>query len=189
MKEGGYHVKFRILFPTMKLKELIIIKLLSIDLSLASSGIAIFNNNELIHYEKIVTNKKDFENEDLRMNYIGNKIDEIINKYKIDTIVCENQFGGNNNQTILALRKLLGVISRVAYKHNIIPTYYLPSSWRKVLNINKGKSKDKKILAYEFLIKEGINIGEFHATGKDKNDDIVDSICIGLAYLKKNGGD
>lgn len=173
----------------MKLKELIIIKLLSIDLSLASSGIAIFNNNELIHYEKIVTNKKDFENEDLRMNYIGNKINEIINEYEIDTIVCENQFTGINSRIILTLRKLIGIISRVSYKHNIIPTYYLPSTWRSVLNINKGKSKDKKLLAYEYLIKEGIDIGEFHAKGKDKNDDLVDAICIGLAYLKKNGGD
>lgn len=167
-------------------KELIIIKLLGIDLSLASTGISIFEDDKLIHYEKIVTKKDKFENEDLRMNYVGNKIEQIINEYQIDTIVCENQFTSMNSQTILTLRKLMGVISRVAYEHNIIPTYYLPSTWRSILNINKGKSKDKKQLAYEYLLNEGINIGEFKTTGKDKNDDLVDSIAIGIAYLKDN---
>lgn len=140
----------------------------------------------MIHYEKIVTKKGDFDNEDLRMNYIGDKIECIINKYKITDIVCENQFTSVNSQTILALRKVIGIISRIAYEHNIIPTYYMPSSWRKILNINKGKSKDKKLLAYEYVTDQGITLGEFKTSGKDKNDDIVDSIAIGLAYLKKN---
>lgn len=160
--------------------------MLSIDLSLASTGIAIFNDKDLIHYEKIITKKIDFDNEDIRMNYIGNEIENIIIKYQINTVVCESQFTGQNSQTILKLRKLLGVICRVVYEHKIVPRYYIPSVWRKILGINKGKNSDKKKLAYEYVVNQGIELGEFKTTGKNKNDDITDAIAIGMAYIKEN---
>ena len=120
------------------------------------------------------------------MNYIGDEIEKILIEYQIDTVVCESQFIGQKSQTILKLRKLLGVICRVVYEYEIIPRYYIPSNWRGILNINKGNGTDKKKLTYKYVTNQGIELGEFKTTGKNKNDDITDAIAIGMAYIKEN---
>ena len=51
--------------------------LLSLDVSISSTGYAIFEENDLVTYGKIITKKKDFETEDLRINYICDIIKEI----------------------------------------------------------------------------------------------------------------
>ena len=84
----------------------------------------------------------------------------------------------------MSLKKLVGVVSRVCYLHGIVPIYMLASQWRKILNI-KGKKNEKKILTYEYVKENIIDIGELKSTGKDKNEDIYDSLAIGYAYLKK----
>lgn len=162
-----------------------IIILLSLDTSVASTGYAIFDEDKLIKYGKIVTNKKDFENEDSRLNYICDEIEMLIIKYEINEIVCENQFTSVNSKTILILRKLIGGIMRTANRFNINVHYYLPAQWRKILGINKGTSDDKKKKCYDYLIKNNIIDFEFVPKNKDKNDDICDAIGIGLAYLKE----
>ena len=49
-----------------------------------------------------------------------------------------------------------------------------------------GKQEnEKKILTYEYVKENIIDIGELKSTGKDKNEDIYDSLAIGYAYLKK----
>ena len=114
-----------------------------------------------------------------------NVIENIINEYKVDKVVCEDQFTSVNPKTTLTLRKLIGAIVRMTYEHDIDISYYYPSSWRKILGINKGKAKDKKIAAYNYLFENGIFTDKFIQSGVKKNDDIVDSICIGIAYLKE----
>lgn len=163
---------------------MIVIILLSLDASISSTGYAIFDEDKLIKYGKIVTNKKNFENEDLRLNHICDKIEQLIIKYEIDELVCEDQFASVNSKTILILRKLIGGIMRTANRFDINIHYYFPNEWRKILGINKGTSNDKKKKCYDYLIKNNIIDFEFIPKNKDKNDDICDAIGIGLAYLK-----
>jgi crossover junction endodeoxyribonuclease RuvC len=165
----------------------VIIILLSLDASIASTGYAIFNEEKLVIYGKIVTEKKKFETEDLRINYICDEIKELLLNYKIDEVVCENQFVSVNKSTILILRKLIGAIVRTVNEFNIEMTYYSPAQWRSLLKINSGKSIDKKEKAYKFLINNNIIDFEFISKGVKKNDDIVDAICIGIAYIKDKG--
>ena len=157
--------------------------LLALDTSVASTGFAIFNEKqEIITYGNIPTTKKDFETEDLRLNYIGNVIDELIKTYNVTDIIEEDQFTSINSKTILLLRKLVGVISRVAYKYEINIHYVYPSQWRAKLGI---KGKDKKLAAFNYLKDNNIiDLGELKTSGKKKNDDITDSLCIGLSYFK-----
>lgn len=164
---------------------MIVIILLSLDASISSTGYAIFDEDKLIKYGKIVTNKKNFENEDLRLNHICDKIEQLIIKYEIDELVCEDQFASVNSKTILILRKLIGGIMRTANRFDINVHYYFPNEWRKILNINKGTSNDKKKKCYDYLIKNNIIDFEFIPKNKNKNDDICDAIGIGLAYLKE----
>ena len=157
--------------------------LLALDTSVASTGFAIFNEKQgIITYGNIPTEKKDFETEDLRLNYIGNVIDELIRTYNVTDIIEEDQFTSINSKTILLLRKLVGVISRVAYKYEINISYVYPSQWRAKLDI---KGKDKKLAAFNYLKDNNIiDLGELKTSGKKKNDDITDSLCIGLSYFK-----
>ena len=153
---------------------------------MASTGYSIFNDGNLVKYGKIPTAAKSFKTEDLRINHIVNIIENIIDEYKVDKVVCEDQFTCVNPKTSLSLRKLIGVIVRMTYEHDIDISYYYPAQWRKILGINKGKAKDKKIAAYNYLFEKGIFTEKFIQSGVKKNDDIVDSICIGTAYLKEN---
>ena len=152
---------------------------------MASTGYSIFNDGNLVKYGKIPTAAKGFKSEDLRINHIVNVIENIINEYKVDKVVCEDQFTSVNPKTTLTLRKLIGGIVRMTYEHDIDITYYYPAQWRKILGINKGKAKDKKLAAYNYLFENGIFTEKFIQSGVKKNDDIVDSICIGIAYLKE----
>ena len=152
---------------------------------MASTGYSIFNDGNLVKYGKIPTAAKSFKTEDLRINHIVNIIENIINEYKVDKVVCEDQFTSVNPKTTLTLRKLIGAIVRMTYEHDIDITYYYPAQWRKILGINKGKAKDKKLAAYNYLFEKGIFTEKFIQSGVKKNDDIVDSICIGTAYLKE----
>lgn len=169
-------------------------RLLSLDLSISSTGYSVYeviekNSFEILTYGRIPTNKIDFlfngeYCEDKRTNYIGDVVNTIIQDYQIDKIVIENTFVGGNNSISMSLKKLVGVVSRVCYLQGIVPVYMLASQWRKILGIN-GKKNEKKIATYEFVRDNIINIGELKSTGKDKNEDIYDSLAIGYAYLKK----
>ena len=169
-------------------------RLPSLDLSISSTGYSVYeviekNRFEILTYGRIPTNKIDFlfngeYCEDKRTNHIGDVVNTIIQEYQIDKIVIENTFVGGNNSISMSLKKLVGVVSRVCYLHGIVPIYMLASQWRKILNI-KGKKNEKKILTYEYVKENIIDIGELKSTGKDKNEDIYDSLAIGYAYLKK----
>lgn len=160
--------------------------LLSLDASISSTGYAIFDEGKLVTYGKIVTEKKKFKTEDLRINHICDEIKELLLNYKIDEVVCENQFVSVNKSTILILRKLIGAIVRTVNEFNIEMIYYSPAQWRSLLKINSGKSIDKKEKAYRFLVNNNIIDFKFIPKGVNKNNDIVDAICIGIAYIKEN---
>ena len=169
-------------------------RLLSLDLSISSTGYSVYevvekNSFEILTYGRIPTNKIDFlfngeYCEDKRTNYIGDVVNTIIQDYQIDKIVIENTFVGGNNSISMSLKKLVGVVSRVCYLQGIVPVYMLASQWRKILGIN-GKKNEKKIATYEFVRDNIIDIGELKSTGKYKNEDLYDSLAIGYAYLKK----
>lgn len=163
--------------------------ILAIDPSVASTGYCVFHNNKLIKYGNIPTDKNDFDNEDDRLNYIGDVIFYTLKEYDIKVVVMENQFIGNNVTTGMLLKKLSGVLCRVCKDIDEV-VYYTPAQWRKILGINK--SKDKKQSAFEYVNQnvEEVHFEKLIKSGKKKNEDIIDSICIGLAYLKggKNGG-
>ena len=83
-------------------------RLLSLDLSISSTGYSVYeviekNSFEILTYGRIPTNKIDFlfndeYSEDLRTNYIGDIVNTIIEDFSIDKIVIENTFVGGNNQ-------------------------------------------------------------------------------------------
>ena len=79
--------------------------ILALDLSTKSSGIAIFENENLIYYNCISSSSTDLIK---RINIMKDGIKEILNKYKIDIIVLEEVrpeggYGVGNQKTHKAL--------------------------------------------------------------------------------------
>lgn len=176
-------------------------KLLTLDLSISSTGFCIVNNDKILKCGRIVTegkilsskSKKHLEyeyfyanpNEDNRIYYIASTINELIKQYNIDTICIENQYIGRNPKTGLTLSKAKGSVVYVGLDNNVDIHYLQPTKIRKLLN-NKGGS-DKELISL-YIRRNYIDIGEFSdKTGKSKTSDIYDAIGVAIAFMKING--
>ena len=61
-------------------------KLLAIDASTKATGIAVFNDSELIHYECITSSSQDLIK---RIHVMVDTIDTLIDKFQIEQVVVE----------------------------------------------------------------------------------------------------
>lgn len=131
-------------------------------------------------YGKITTNKKDFESEDNRINYICDAFKKIVDDYEVNEIVIEDQFIGKNVSSGLKLKKLVGALCRTF--RDLPKSYVTPSQWRKAfLNSTKAVNKED---VFKYAI-ENLPFEQVIRSGKYKNDDIIEAVAIGLGYLNK----
>lgn len=159
--------------------------LLAIDPSIASTGYAIFQDNNLLEYGRIPTNKEDFVSDRARILFILNEIKNIINEYSITQVVYEYQYvGGKNNKNAIQLIRLGAMIDYMCYIRNLPCEEYPITSWRATLGI---KGKDKKQATFDYVKEHIIDLGKLKTSGKMKNDDMCDAIAIGYSYLKRRG--
>ena len=155
-------------------------KVLSIDASTKSSGIAIFEDNKLIHYECIqATNPNSFS----RIWEMVSKIRQIYDKYLPTHVIMEDvlpQDVKHNQSVYKALIYLQAAIVLELYKSQVQIDFYTASHWRSVVGIKTGRGIKRQTLkqASINLIKQIYNV--------TVNDDTSDAICIGLAYIKQN---
>lgn len=156
-------------------------KILALDLSTHSSGVAIFEDENLIHYTCITSSSTDLIK---RINIMKDGIRNILSEYKIDKIIVEEVrpeggYGVGNQKTHKALMWLQGAIAFLAHdEFNNLPIEYIyPSSWRAKLGIKNGRGIKRTSLkeADIAFVKDKYNI--------KVNDDIADAICIGLSYF------
>ena len=161
-------------------------QILAIDASSKASGVAVFDNQDLIHYDCYTAYSKDLIK---RIKKMVLCIDELLMKYpNIEKVILEEVHPENNNtinmQTQRALMWLQGEI--VIMLHDKYPKikveYVFPSQWRSLCGIHTGRGikraslKEKSI---EFVNKKyNLNL---------TNDDISDAICLGTSSILKNG--
>lgn len=153
---------------------------LAIDGSTRSTGISIFQDNQLIHYQCITaapSNSLD------RIQIMVKAIQDIYNKYKPNHIVMEQVLPQDvkNNQTVFkALIYLQAAVVMMFHKYQKDVKLIVASHWRKVCGIKTGRGIKREDLkkASQNLVK---NIYKVNV-----NDDISDSICLGIAYVKQN---
>lgn len=158
--------------------------IMSIDASTKSTGIAIYDNKELIYHTCVTASSTDLIK---RIKKIVTDIETIAKRYNIDKVILEevrpqgNQQGVGNIQTHRALIWLQGAIAFMLYdnfgKANI--EYLYPSEWRKVCGIRQGAGVKRVTLKQADIdwVKEKFNLSV--------NDDEADSIAIGYAYLNQ----
>ena len=156
------------------------IKVLAIDGSTTSTGIAIFDNLKLIYYE-CITPTGDTLN---RIEKIAHRIKMLYEQYEPNSVIMEQVLPEDvrhNQKTYKALIYLQAAIVLELNKKKQNVEFYIPSHWRKLCNIKTGPKikRDQLKQASKDLIKKKYNI--------EVNDDISDAICIGNAYIQQHG--
>lgn len=155
--------------------------ILAIDSSLNSTGFAVLNEDEVLHYGIIKNNKK-LDVIDRILN-ITKQLKDIILDWKCEVITIEKLtlFRLNSTQTIQSLSGLyFHLLCEFRKKgYSVIEVY--PVEWKSYCKIKGRKRQEQKLNSIRYVksIIEDNNI----------NDDIADAICIGLygMELLKNG--
>lgn len=155
--------------------------IMSIDASTKSSGIAIFNNDKLIYSTCIQCN---YGSTYKRINYMIEKIVEILKQYKPTNIVMEDalpDMTGYNQSTYRALMYLQGGLMLQFDKLNYQIDLVVSSHWRKLMGFKLGRYAKR-----DYFKQHSVELVK-NIFGLEVNDDIADAINIGLAYWKENG--
>lgn len=155
-------------------------KTLAIDASTKSSGIAIFQQGKLIHYECLIQNDRNVYK---RIDNMSNRIVEICKKYKPTNIVMEEVLPQDVKQNQSVYKALIYLQGEAITKLGVLGykvDLYVVGHWRRICGIHTGPGVKREALkaASQRLVKMIYNI--------NVNDDISDAICLGIAYIKEN---
>ena len=149
-------------------------RLLALDQSSHVTGVAVFENQQLISYEKFSLNNEDLGE---RLYNYRQKIIELIKKYNIDRVAFEDiqlQTQSRNVSTFKILAEILGVTEELMVELKIPYEIVSSNTWKSKLNIKgKGRTEQKKN-AQEYVLN----------TYKIKvSQDAADAICIGASIM------
>lgn len=152
-------------------------RIISIDPGYERLGVAIIekekNNKEiLIFSECFKTSSKLPHNE--RLALIGNRITEIIKKYKPEQLATEKLFFAGNQKTALLVSEARGVILYACTEKGLDVFEYRPNEVKIAITGYGGAQKKQMIDMVKKLIK---------VTSKTNSDDEFDAIAIGLTHF------
>ena len=153
-------------------------KLISMDTSSNSTGVAIFVDGTLSHH--FLIDLKKIKNTEERMSEMVKQIYKIIADEEPDIIVTEMTVVTRNAQAQRNLTMILGAIYGKCIDNNIWYHSFRPTEWRSLIDTDK-KPKGRKREDYKEwsinVVKEKYNIEE--------KDDVCDAILLGRAYVNK----
>lgn len=153
-------------------------KILGIDPSTKSTGVAIFENGNLIYYNCITASSSNVFS---RIEKMKEELNKLLKEYKIDYIYMEDVLPEDvkkNKQVFKALMYLQGGLCKVINDNKIESEFFYPSEWRAQCGIKTGRGVMRESLKPEDIkfVKNKFNI--------TVNDDIADAICIGYVGSK-----
>ena len=171
---------------------------LGLDISRYSTGWCIIDINngkeyrehmKIIDYGYIDTSK--IKEEGKTLIFLEDKFTEIIENYKPDIIIIEQQYVGRNAQTGLVLAGIHALVKLIAAKQNINIIYY-PILTMKSTTLNgiklkksdgtKKTGKEIKLEVKDTIIKLFNNVEFTNIT-----DDVTDAISAVITYVRLNG--
>lgn len=174
--------------------------ILSIDPSMASTGVCVINNDGIIQSYANIKTKKDGDNYYERVATICEALARIpVDLLEGAHLVIENQYLGNSPKIYGELCGLRTAIVNRLQPESISLTEYNPSTWRKALGLNKKEwisklgivkiertVKGKKVMKLPDGIWKRISVEfvneTFNLNLSKKDDDKADAICLG--YVK-----
>ena len=153
-------------------------RLVSIDASTKSTGIAVWDNALLIDHETI--NAEDLGQMDNRFPYMAKALLSALTEQQPDVVYIEEAVVIRNAQTQRFLVRLQGVVYGWCLQHNCRFEAIRPTAWRKQLGFKQGRNvgrQDLKAQAVEY-------VQEQYPDLMDLSEDEYEAICIGVAALK-----
>lgn len=150
-------------------------KIMAIDGSTKSTGVAIYDDTKLIHYECITASSTNLHR---RIQKMASEIERLHKEYKIDIVYMEDVLPEDvksNRKVFKALIYLQAKISETVNEFKQEIEFRYPSEWRATCGITQGRGvlrTSQKQLDIQF-VKDNFGI--------DANDDICDAICLGWA--------
>lgn len=126
----------------------------------------------LIHSECFKTSSKLPHQE--RLFLIGQKIEEIIKKYKPKHFAIEKLFFNTNQKTVIGVAEARGVLLYIAQKNNLEIFEYTPLQV-KVAVTGYGRSEKRQVID---MVKKLVKVD-----GDKTSDDEFDAIGIGLTHF------
>ena len=152
-------------------------KIISIDPGYERLGIAVLEKvvrgkETLIFSECFKTSAKLPHHQ--RLTLIGNKIKEIIKKYKPEVLATEKLFFSGNQKTAMLVAEARGVILYTGSSLGLSVFEYTPNEV-KIATTGYGRSEKRQIID---MVRKLIVV-----TSKTKSDDEFDAIAIGLTHF------
>lgn len=145
---------------------------LGIDPSTKATGYGVVDDQEqLIAWGVIEPNKNQMDAREQAVFQYG-KLTEIIQKYEVTHIACEDQFNGVNPDTFKKLSRVSGYIILLAGQFQLPLELYTPTEWRKVFHGHGKVTKKDTLNLVNHLYQLGL---------KSKQNDIADAIGIAIA--------
>lgn len=176
--------------------------ILSLDCSTTHTGWAVFEEDDLINYGRVIPNK-DLEWRE-RIQESAYCLVELINNYDIQKIYVEDvPLINKQMKTLVQLGACQGMVLTLASAYRIPIEFISVGTWRKNIGLfdgtNKGKERDEMKIKSIKMANKLFNIdlplvftknGNFNSN--KSNDDTADAILIYAStrnkYKKKNRG-
>ncbi len=161
-------------------------RIISIDPGYERLGIAImekipkgrgFGKEELVFSECFKTSSKLPHSE--RLALIGDRIKEVIKKYKPEAMATEKLFFSENQKTALLVSEARGVILYTGTSCGLEVFEYAPTEI-KIAVTGYGRSEKRQIIS---MVQKLISLPKGVTLGKIKSDDEFDAIAIGLTHF------
>ena len=151
-------------------------RVLSVDPGYERLGIAIVEKvkgTETLVYSDCLQTDKSFPYEE-RLHQLGEKIEEVIQKFKPEIFASESLFFTKNQKTAIDVAGVRGMLFYISKKYKLTLFEYTPLQI-KIAVTGYGKSDKKQVMA---MLTRLIKIEK-----KIKLDDEYDAIAVGLTCL------
>lgn len=153
-------------------------KILAIDPSTTSTGVATFEGEKITYWGRFAPSK-DLD-VILRSFEIAKKIEQLIEVDKPDLIVIETPFS-RNRHGLEVQNRMIGMLEFVFCEKEIPFEYVHPKSIYRIFGLKgNAKREEKKEVSIKFINET------FKLNLSAKDDDIADAIVIGLYQIKEN---
>lgn len=150
--------------------------MLAIDSSTKSSGISLFTNGK--YKASHLIDLSDYKVMSERFPLMIKEIYHYLEKYQPQIIYIEEAVVLKNANTQRFLVRIQGAIYAWCIFHDCECNYIRPSEWRRLLDLSSGRPKKEEAKRRSIqYIKDTM--------GLEVQEDVAESICIGLAVLKK----
>lgn len=133
------------------------------------------DENTLLAYGEIKPKSKDVD-ERFKEQYKALKL--LFHEYKIDKVICEDQFQGRNAATAKKLIRVSTMIEVLSMEQGIPFEYIMPSAWRKKVHGNGSVSKE---VTWKYVTQK------FDLKLRKGQTDISDAIGVGLSGFAGKG--